>query len=166
MSNLPQRDTVDQLINPFTGETISLEASTGELARFLGDLREAGDYIKDSKRAVTREIYTRLDRDARWTWRGSGVLVEGRSPAPTIVWDAGRLREQLLRFVDEDKISVEALDDAVEATTVYVTHRGGVNKLRKLGGEIADAIEECQHEHAGERYLNVTRFKVPENFDA
>ena len=147
-----------QVVSPRTGEIIPLDARTDVLAGFLLDVREMESMLREAKREVTREILNRCDRQASWTLHLEGGLkVTGQSPSPSEEWDGPALREALLDHVDAGRLSIEAVDAAVETVVSYRVRKSGVAALRKLGGPVADTVNQLCQQTEKERRVSVTR---------
>lgn len=146
------------VVSPVTGEVLELTAHTDALAQYLVDVRETELLLREAKKLVSREIASRLDRIATWTLRlEGGLMVKTQSPQPTEEWDALAARSELLELVDEGVLSVEAVDAAFEPVVTYKPKKAGINKLRKLGGRVAEILSAHSHEVEKERYVTVSR---------
>ena len=147
------------LTNPSTGEVLTLESPTGDLGRYLADVREMESYVKEAKNIVQQEILRRMDKDALYTVRvpGAGLKLSGSSPAPSEEFDELALREALLVLVDEDVVTIEAVDRAVEPVVTYKARMAGIKALRKLGGRVAEVIDGHSNTIFKTRYVRVER---------
>lgn len=150
-------DTVDLrpeqpeiIVHPATGEILDLGGETGDLVRWLQEVREMEAQIRDVKRLVTRELIARMDRDARYTLQAGGCTVKGDGPTPPTVYDGEQLRHALAEYVEAEVITADALDRAVEVTQEYKPRAVGINALKRLGGGVAETIE--QHARPKENY--------------
>lgn len=146
-----------QLVNPSTGELLTLDSPTEDLGRFLADMREHESLCREAKRAITREVVARMDKGATWTLHVEGLKLSSQSPAPVEEFDGPALHEALQFLVDEDVIGVEALDAAVETVISYKPRKAGINALRKLGGRVADVVDEHRTVIDKDRYVSVSR---------
>jgi hypothetical protein len=146
-----------QLVNPATGEPLSLDSPSPELGRYLADLREFESVLREFKRLVSRELLSRMDREASWTLRADELKIVGQSPAPSEEWDGAELRQALLEHVDAGRLSVEAVDAAVETIISYKTRKAGITALRKLGGPIAETVNGLARTAERERRVTVSR---------
>jgi hypothetical protein len=138
------------VINPATGEVLSLDEPTEILARWLSETRELEERLREEKRRVTRELIDRMDRDASYTLRAGDLEIKGDGPEAPTEYDAEALYAELKEFVDSEAITEDALARAVEPVVTYKPRAGGLNALRKRGGSIADAIE--RHSRPKENY--------------
>lgn len=145
-----------ELLNPTTGEVLSLNAPDGELGRLLADIRDVEGILREQKRVITRELLDRFDKRACWTVYESGVKLSGASPAPTEEWDGADLYQALNEFVDAGQLSQTAVNAAVEVTVVYKPKKAGIAALRKLGGDIAATIDGLAREVEKERRITVS----------
>ena len=145
-----------RLVSPATGEVLDLDAPTGDLGRLLSDIRDAEFQLREMKRAASREILARMDKQAAWTLRTEGVTLTGQSPKPAEEWDGPELREALLAFVDRGLLSIEAVDNAVNTVVTYKPRKAGIQALRKLGGEVEEAIDSLAHYDERDRYVKVS----------
>jgi hypothetical protein len=138
------------VIHPATGEVISLDGDTAPLARFLTEVRELEQQLRDEKRIVTRELIDRMDREARYTLHTDGLDIKGDGPKIPTDYEAEPLRAELQEFVEAEVITQEALDRAVEPITTYKARAQGLNALRGLGDQFAAVID--RHAHPKENY--------------
>jgi hypothetical protein len=145
------------IVNPTTGEALTLESSTEDLGRYLADVREAESLLREATNYVSAEILQRQDAAASWTTHVNGLTLTGASPAPSEEFDELALRESLWQLVDEGVITVEAADNAVETVVTYRVRKAGITALRKLGGRVADAINQHATEVPKRRSVRVER---------
>lgn len=145
-----------EFVNPTTGEVLSLNSPDGELGRYLADLRDLEGQIREHKRLVTRELLSRMDRQACWTVYEAGVKLSGASPAPSEEWDGAELYNALCEFVDAGQLSQTAVNAAVEVVVSYKPRKAGITALRKLGGEIAATVDRLAREVEKERRVTVS----------
>jgi len=146
------------VINPATGELLTLNAATSDLGAYLADIREHEQLIREAKQLVTGELLARMDRDGLWTVHTEGGLtLKGGSPAPVVEYDELALRESLLELADQGVITVEAVDRAVEPVVSYKVRAVGVRALAKLGGRVADVIGSHARVVEKRRYVTVER---------
>lgn len=146
-----------QLVNPSTGELVELDGPTEALAEFLADMREHESLCREAKKLVTREVVSRMDRQAAWTIRAAGLKLSAASPQPTEEFDGPELKEALHALVEEGVISIEAVDAAVETVVTYKPRKAGIVALRKLGGRVAEVVDAHSREVEKERYVSVSR---------
>jgi hypothetical protein len=143
--------------NPTTGELLDLTAPTDDLGRFLADVRELEELMRESKRFVSQELLARMDKQAKWTFHSSGLKLSGDSPAPVEEWNGAELRTALLELVDAGVIAIEAVDAAVETVVSYHPKKAGINQLRKLGGAVAETIDGLARQTERTRRVTVSR---------
>ena len=154
MSSEPGTDLV--LANPRTGEILTLDSETEDLAHWLDAVRALEWDIRTNKRIVSQEIHARMDKAATWTLHLPGLKVTGQSPAPEETWSGPELREALYDLVERGLISVEAADAAVETVVTYKPRKAGITALRKLGGEVAETVNRLCQQSERERRIHVT----------
>jgi hypothetical protein len=146
------------VIQPATGEQLSLDAPDDQLALALDSIRTLEGQLRDVKSAIGAELIARLDLAAKWSRDIPGVgKISAPSSAPDESWPAAELREGLLAFVDVGSLTIEAVDAAVEQEIAYKLHKTGVNALRKRGGPIAELIAALRVESPPRRYVSFTR---------
>lgn len=149
-------------IVPYTGEALDLPAlNYTQLAEALD---EAGRFEREALRGfksiVREEVLNRMDEaaacgeDGAWTVRAEGGWkLEGDGPDKT-GYDVNLLRTKLEVLRDAGKIKQEAIDKVIVPERWKVAKRP-LSQLLKLGGEVAEAIREC--EHPERRYVRVTQ---------
>jgi hypothetical protein len=146
MSSLPVlRETADEvrLFDPATGEELDLAtAATDQLAYMLAYIRNLEEDLKLAKQTLGTEFTERCDREARWSWAGNGYTLKVPSPAPSVEYNAEQLRVRLNALAAQGVISFDAVHEAVEKVVTYKPRVAGINRLRKLGGAVASAIDE------------------------
>jgi hypothetical protein len=146
------------VVSPRTGEVLTLDAGTDQLAGLLADFSEHEAVVKESKRYVQDELLRRLDSAAQWTMHVEGGLkISAPSPAPAEEFDELALRESLLQLADDHVIAIEAVDRAVEPQVSYKARKAGVNALRKLGGRVAETVDAHARSAEHKRYVRVER---------
>ena len=129
------------VVNPRTGEALTLDAPDTDLGRYLIDIREFESILREHKRLVNRELLSRLDHARKWTRTLPGMKLTAPSSRPPEEWDGAELRERLLEFVDRGELSVEAVDAAVEVVVSHKVKKVGINALRAGGGAVAAAVD-------------------------
>lgn len=147
--------TTEQVVHPITGELLAPDSPPETLAGFLAQVREYELELRAAKKLVTRWVLDVMDRRASWTLRAEGFTLTGQSPAPAESFDELALREDLLRLVDEDVLSVEAVDAAVETVVTFKVRRAGLSALRKLGGRVAETVDLHARLDEPTRYVSV-----------
>jgi hypothetical protein len=152
-------DTPFTIVSPATGEVLTLESSTDDLAEWLLDVRDWEAQAQAAKRVVSGELLSRLDKTASWTqhFPERGIKISGDSPAPSEQWDGAELREFLLELVDDEVITIEAVDAVVETVISYKVKKAGINSLRKLGGRAGEVVDALCREQERDRRITVTR---------
>lgn len=151
-------DDLPAVIDPSTGEAVVIaDAATDTLAMFLDNVREVERAFREQKRAVTRAIIERMDREARWTGIVGDYEIVADGPTKPTEYQAEALYEALREYVDSGAISEAALEAAVERTYSYKAKHRGIQALVKLGGHIAETIAEHSHEAEKERRVRVSR---------
>jgi hypothetical protein len=156
-----------QLAHPLTGEVIDLvKASDEDLAGFLDGLDSDRNVIQEAKRIVAAEAIRRMDRNVEWTLRAGPYQLSTRSPEATTRYgpkqkrewyDGMGLRSDLLALVDEGVLTIEAVDAACEVEVICRVKTGGVNKLLKLGGEVAQVVQRHAYPEEPSRYVSVKK---------
>lgn len=146
-----------EVMNPTTGEVLTLAAPTDDLGGFLADVREFKELLRESERVVSQELLFRMDKGAAWTLHGRGLKISGDSPAPVEAWDGAELRTALLELVDDGVLAVEAVDAAVETVVTYKPRKAGINALRKLGGRVGEVVDGLAVKAEKTRSVRVTR---------
>jgi hypothetical protein len=147
-----------EVLIPYTGETVDLASSPDKLAAVLYEIRDLESRLREAKGELTEELLKRMDANARWSDRFGEFQVTGKSPEPTTEYDGERLFDALRALHDQGHISLEAAEAALEKETTYKPRKRGINALLKLGGEVAEAIKDCEVEaEPKRRYLKVER---------
>jgi hypothetical protein len=152
-----QREVV---LHPLTGEVLELDATpTEELGRFLYEIRDLESRLREIKSLANREILSRQDRNAEWTTRAGEYVLKGASPSSTSTeeFDGLALRSDLCELVDSGVLSIEAVDAAVQTVIIYKARKVGVNALRKLGGVVAETVDQHAKSVEKPRYVTVSR---------
>lgn len=142
------------LVNPATGEAINLDDDpTDIVGGFVVDLNDLIEQLQELRDLARIELTCRMDKAARWTWRGNGLEIKAASPgAGATTYDAKALRAALLELARVGEIAPEAVDAAVKLDVPdpsYKAMRGGINALLKAGNpKVAEAID--AHSHTAE----------------
>lgn len=151
-------DDTMTLVAPVSGDVLTLDSPSGDLARFLLEARDLEGRLREAKRAVSAEILARMDhRGTGWTETIGDLKISGDSPAPREDWDGAELFAELNALVDEGVIGVEAVNVAVETVITYKVRARGVAILRKLGGRVAEVVDGCARLVERERRVVVTQ---------
>ena len=138
------------VINPATGEVLSLSEPTEVLGGWLLEVREQEQRLRAEKLAVARELISRMDSEASYTVRVGQFELKGDGPETPTEYEALELRTALQEFVDGGVITPEALDRAVEPVTTFRARAAGLNALKRLPGSIGEGID--RHSHPKEGY--------------
>lgn len=146
-------------LDPVSGQILELgKMSERDLGEFLDSAKIHVGLVRDAQRAVKDEVLRRMDRACEWTIHAKGGFeISGDAPGRT-TYDVEVLRRELAGLVKNGTISKEARDRALKRETVYKPVVSGIKALRKLGGEVAKAIDRA--EQAAERPRDV-RVKAP-----
>lgn len=147
------------LVNPATGEALTLDSPTEDLGRFLADMREHESLWREAKNVVQGEIRNRMDQQKKWTLHVPGLKLTAPSPAAGTPeeWDGAALRSELLELADEGTLSIEAVDAAVEVIVTYKVHKAGINALRAGQGAPAEIVDRLAMRGEKPRYVTVSR---------
>ncbi len=132
--------------NPLTGVAVELADGTDALADMHDQLKEARSIIDEARNLLGDELVARMDRRGRWSLTHDGLTVSAPSPKPPVEHDGKALLHELGELVVAGTIEWDAVNDTVEVVVTYKVKRRGVDALRKLGGEVAEAIDRCQVE--------------------
>jgi len=152
---VPAAEATRVVLMPFTGEVLDLAVeATPTLAEAVHRVREAEAELRSFKRAVADELLARMDHEASWTIRVPRWEVTGDGPNRTD-YDGKALRMALSRLAATGAISVEAAREAVRVEEVYTPVKAKLHKLLKLGGEVAEAIRECEVPSTSARQVRV-----------
>lgn len=150
--------SAELIVHPGTGEVITLDAPDETLANVLDALTDYEFQLAEVRSTIGREMVYRMDRAAKWTLHAGPYKLTSSSPSPTEDWDGAALHSALSVLVDDGKLSIEALDAAVETVISYKPRKAGINALRKLGGEVRIAVDALKRETPkGERRVRVER---------
>lgn len=146
-------------IVPWTGEALPQvkDMSTDQIADMLDQARafERGP-LGDFKQALTDEALVRLDRQAKWTAHlENGLTLSSRSP-DQVEYDVPALMVALEHLVESDLISRDAADSAIREKVTYEPAAAVVKALKKLGGQVTDAVEACERPSSKPRSVRVT----------
>lgn len=144
-----------QVASPVTGELLTLDAPTEDLASLLADIRDFESVLKEQKALVNRELLARLDKNASWTQQAGDYKLSAPSPATGEEWDGAGLYAALCDLKDSGVISMDAVNLAVEIQHVYKVRKVGVNSLRKLPGVGQVVDRYCTPAEPKARYVSV-----------
>jgi len=142
----PGGQTIDLIPLPRSGEVLNLTGSDEHLVTAFDELREFEAEVKTVRTAVADELRRRLDRSALWTRHVGRFKVSAPSPEPKTEYDVDRLRDALAEMVGEGLIDQEAASKALKRDVSYTPVIAGIKALKKLGGDVKDAIEACEME--------------------
>jgi hypothetical protein len=147
------------LLNPQTGELLELlKAGDGQLGDYLDAVRDWEAMARVAKGVVSAELHRRMDAGAKWTLSAGDFEIVGQSP-DRVEYDVGELRAVLRELLEKELISRDAALAAVKREVVFSVSKRGVNALRKIGGEVAKAIDAIGHEPATARRITIKRPK-------
>jgi hypothetical protein len=155
----PNAEGEVELIDPETGERHLLSTATdGELAAFKQHLSEWRMRAAEAERFADRELISRMDKLGTWTIHVGKVTLESSSPAPRRTIDnPAALRKALLALAREGVIAHEAVNAATPlpppVKQPVKALLGKLDQLRKLGGQVAETIDE----HTSEQDLSARR---------
>jgi hypothetical protein len=131
-----------ELVHPATGEIVALADAPAEvLAEIVQLVRDREEQIRRGKRVVAQEVHRRMDAEAKWTINADGWKITGQAPGG-VDYDGEILHKALEVLVSEGEISREAADRACRPETTYKPMKSGINALVKLGGKVAETLEE------------------------
>lgn len=159
-------DVPDLITNPVTGELVPITAATDELGGVVDGLKELESAAKEARELVNGELLKRMDADATWTAAVGPFKISAPSPtAGTKGYDPDRLRTNLLKLEARGKVSMAAVDAAVERVIpdpYNLAKKDGINRLRKLEDpEINAAIDDAAvTTQAPKRTVKVERVKA------
>lgn len=146
-----------QFANPVTGEVLTLASPDEDLGGYLEDLREFESLLREHKALVNRELLARLDKRRNWTLHLEGGLkLSAPSDEPDEKWDAAGLYQALCELADEELITMEAVNAAVEMITVFKVRKTGINALRK-NPRLAETVNRFCEPSEKKRYVSVSR---------
>jgi hypothetical protein len=138
-------DLLPAVAHPVTGEVLPLDAPTVDLARALDELKELESRLKEVRDRIGEEVLQRMDAKALWTLRTEdGFKLSAPSPAPKAEWDGPALALALVELRGLDLIDYEAAVAALETVVTYKPKAAGLNRLLKLGGEVAERVGACR----------------------
>ncbi len=121
------------IVDPRTGEAFPLQHATTEtIARWLTEVRETEQALRDAKRIVTDEVTARMDTAASWTLPAGPYKLKSQSPTPEVQYDAQALRNDLEELAAQGVITQDAVDAAVQIVVTFNPRAAGINALRKL----------------------------------
>lgn len=154
MSELEARPR--EVTNPATGELVTLDAATDVLAGELEGVKELEANLRSYKRAIGDELLTRMDTEARWSWRGAGLKLQ--APSPNVVdYDGEVLWRELEPLVRDGVIGEHAFAAAVERDYAYKAKKAGITALAKLPSTRIQAAINAARLEPKTRTVNVTR---------
>jgi hypothetical protein len=155
---------VEPILHPATGEVIlpTKDAPTDVLA----DLRDAivvyESTLKTAKRAIDRELTSRLDyegrRSAEITGSAGAFKLTGSAPKK-VEWDGPAAHRAVRRLVRAGLISKERAQEAVDRVVTYKPKHGSLEQLMKHADErVRTAIGACREEvDVEDRKVSVSR---------
>lgn len=147
-----------QLLNTITGEVINLDADEETLARTIRALRDLDDDRKLLVKAVSRELLTRMDANAKWTLHFTGLDVSSSSPGK-VEYNGERLKGILEELVRDRLITKDAALAAIERKVSFAAKKSGVNALKKLGGEVEKRLRSAEARIPDEKRTVIVKAK-------
>lgn len=147
-----------ELVHPFTGEVIPLDAPTDLLGKALDEQRAVEAEERTFKRALMDEIISRMDKEGTWTYNPEGAEVKLTAPSPgrTVYVEPECLRSDLLQLANKGVISKEAAERAVTTEVVYKPVAQQLKNLAKLGGKVKEVIDQYTRPDESSRSVTVT----------
>lgn len=159
-ATLVTRDADDRpsLVDPTSGEVYPLnELSDDALAGLVVKLRELRSELNEALDAVGEVVMGRMDRSASWTMNAGGTTLRAPSPAGKVAYDAEALLKDLRKLVRKGVIDAKAIEEAIKTVPrSYETKHAGIQKLLKLGGEVAETVHRHGKPVAEKRRLSVS----------
>lgn len=153
------------LILRSTGEVLDLDTmATDDLAARVDEIRELRDRLADADREISDELLARMDRRGEWTAEVGDWRVQGSSPETAIDYDPDALEQALGALQGAGLIDADAAADAFRVTVTRRPSKSRINRLLKLGGEVAERIAATRIEGSRPRRVKVTR--RPSTLDA
>lgn len=141
---------------PGSGEVVSLDDATDQLAGHRLWLKDMAEAMRDASRVIDNELLRRADKAVTYTYRGGGLEVTMDGPDRK-VYDAEPLRADLLELAGRGVIDEAAVEKAVKVETTYKAMASGIKALKKLGGAVVEAIERHESENPRPRQVRVAR---------
>lgn len=157
------RDASREIVNPATGELVSLDGPTDLLASQLADIRALEALLREVKRAFTGEVVARMDKavetgeSGSWTVRVGPWTLKAPSPAPTVEYDTQALRDALDALADLGVIGPEAVDRVCQPILTYKVNRSALTTLSKANAQVAKVVAEHSREVQKDRRVTVER---------
>jgi hypothetical protein len=158
MSGQEVQPRVEQIIvNPATGEALSLRDPTDVLAGAIAAVRELEVQLHGFKRDLQDEILRRMDHERTYTAHLPGRLkLTGDGPR-TPDYDGKRLAVELTRLVNDGVIGLVAMQKAVEEVVDYKVKKAGITALLKVEDErVAAAVKSAEIQNTKPRGVRVT----------
>jgi hypothetical protein len=97
MSDTPDAPAADsttarelELVVPYSGEVVRLDAPTDALAEIVYGIRELESELRSMKAILSEEVHRRMDEEARWTVEAGRFKVSGRGAGGGWVDRGGR----------------------------------------------------------------------------
>lgn len=152
------------VVHPLTGETLVLaDAESGQLARFLDEIREYEGLLKEAKSLVNREMLRRMDAavlsgaEKGHTQRLGAYVLKAPATDTTTAIDGEALYHHLTMLAREGTIGFEAVERCVKTETSYKPDRTQLNALGKVAPAVKSAVAEHTSTVPKARYANVER---------
>lgn len=156
MSSEALERTDRHVLIPGSGELVSLDDATDQLAGHRLWLKEMAEAMRDAARVLDDELLRRADKAVTYTYRGSGLEVTMDGPDRK-VYDAEPLRAELVALAEQGVIDDTAVEKAIKVETTYKAMASGIKALKKLGGAVVEAIERHESENPRPRQVRVTK---------
>lgn len=151
------------LMNPVTGQQITMDSPIEFLAEYLVDVREYESLLRESKRIVNQEIAARVDAAVRsgesreFTIRSQGLKISVPSPQPATEYDADELYAGLMELVDQKELTIDAVNEVIETTVTLKVRRQPLNTLMKLDARVRELADKAKRLVPKERRAKVER---------
>jgi hypothetical protein len=128
-----------ELVVPYSGEVVRLDAPTDALAEIVYGIRELESELRSMKAILSEEVHRRMDEEARWTVEAGRFKVSGRSPSG-VSYDGERLWKVLEDLVEAGRITRRAAEAAVALEVAYKVRVAGVQAVKRVGPDVAEAV--------------------------
>jgi hypothetical protein len=145
MSDTPDAPAADsttarelELVVPYSGEVVRLDAPTDALAEIVYGIRELESELRSMKAILSEEVHRRMDEEARWTVEAGRFKVSGRGAGVTTA--GPRLWKVLEDLVEAGRITRRAAEAAVALEVAYKVRVAGVQAVKRVGPDVAEAV--------------------------
>lgn len=148
-----------EVIRAFTAEDLLAAAGITDVTAAedveLASSMDGADHLlsiaREAKERVGEEFVRRMDRDGSWTRHVDDWVLKSSSPdAGSVSYDNAALAAALDELVAAEVISAKAREAAIEwyyppaPAPSWKRKPAGINRLLKLGGKVAEAVESAQ----------------------